>query len=139
MKYKAIATCLLLTACGKAPVYVDVLLQPTIDQFQSEIGVSADGVSATFGPLTRPAIALCMVSGNEKHITIDKEYWITMDNMRQQQVMFHELGHCVLMLGHTNDVLGNHCPKSVMYPYAFSDISCYVNNLSYYYHQLKGE
>ncbi|MGK0317072.1 MAG: hypothetical protein ACI86M_003311 [Saprospiraceae bacterium] len=41
-------------------------------------------------------------AGNEENpqIFLDKQYWRTATNLEREYVMFHELGHCFLMLGH---------------------------------------
>jgi hypothetical protein len=36
-------------------------------------------------------------------ITIDRYYWITSTELQQEYVVFHELGHCVLLRDHRND------------------------------------
>ena len=35
-------------------------------------------------------------------IFLDKPYWRTATNLEREYVMFHELGHCFLKLGHDN-------------------------------------
>ena len=53
-------------------------------------------------------------------IEIDRLFWSGADDARRENLMFHELGHCLLGRAHveTTDRLGY--PISVMYPYTLS-------------------
>lgn len=45
-------------------------------------------------------IGKCFVQGN--HITIDKRFWDDAPSDVQESILFHELAHCLLGLGHDN-------------------------------------
>lgn len=45
----------------------------------------------------------CIVQAN--HIVVNKEWWINVQPETRQALIFHELGHCLLGLGH-DDVRG---------------------------------
>jgi hypothetical protein len=163
---KSILVCsiaFLLVGCGKqlfsasapAPVVVDPILAPYVAVFEQNTGTSAAGVSVQFADTSGTANPLgetvgeCTIYkdgyGNitNRVIQIDPSYWATIDESQQEQVVAHELGHCVLFLGHTpGDISGGDmdgCPISIMNPYSFSDswIWCFTNNPSYYWQQLK--
>jgi hypothetical protein len=38
-------------------------------------------------------------------IEIDKSYWDNVDSLTQEILLYHELGHCVLSEGHTNNTM----------------------------------
>jgi len=51
--------------------------------------IPEDGVAGT-----------CRYGLHIHHITVDQGYWNSVGNLRREMVVFHELGHCVLGLGH---------------------------------------
>jgi len=56
-----------------------------------------------------------------------------------QQVVFHELGHCLLSRGHTEgkvDLNGEAVPKSIMFPAAFGNQLYYQSLHGYYKREL---
>lgn len=138
--------CLLgLCACGQspndaAPVFVDPIVQPYFDRFTQNIGVSSNGISGYFTKLTAPIVGQCVVySTGEKDIQIDPTFWANIDDDEREQLIFHELGHCSLMMQHimTTTTLNNDvCPTSIMYAYVFGNTQCYTNNKAYYYAEL---
>lgn len=50
------------------------------------------------------------------HIFIDKYYWLEISQMSKKELLFHELAHCYLELGHNEALLPDDCPQSIMYP-----------------------
>lgn len=64
-----------------------------------------------------------------RSIEIDQEYWRTASFYERESTVFHELAHCVLDLEHTDELTGDFLmslrPKSLMYPYSFSDYETY--------------
>lgn len=116
--------------CGKkVDAIVDPELKVYMDRFRDEIGMPDDYVSAGFGTLTQPTIGLCQVDRDKYTITIDPTFWATMNELGKEQLMYHELGHCAMNLGHNSATLtvtdpnGNavQIPASIMNPYWFGD------------------
>lgn len=53
-----------------------------------------------------------------KEVQIKRSFWNSSDYYTRKQIMFHELGHCYLNLGH-NSATQNGVPLSIMYPSVF--------------------
>ena len=60
-----------------------------------------DGTSIIGGCLTWP--------DGEKEIRINKTYWNSQSTNRKKNLMFHELGHCIENLGHTDGAGNGEC------------------------------
>jgi hypothetical protein len=71
-----------------------------------------------------------------KTITIDPDFWANASSDQREQLVFHELGHCALVLRHNIVVDSNRCLLSIIYPYAFGNSDCYKLNKDYYFSQL---
>jgi hypothetical protein len=95
-----------------------VKMTPTLDN-DADAGVVG---LCTQGPYTNPTIQ------------IGQNYWDTVDNDGRQDLVFHELGHCVLNRVHRPD-LDNGVQLSIMNPYVMDD-PLYSDNLLQYYHEL---
>ena len=78
---------------------------------------------------------LCKSYGKYGEIEIDENYWNAYSYYGKEQLIFHELGHCVLHRPHSEEVAGT-IPASIMYPIAFGDRPEYKENLEYYYKEL---
>lgn len=79
-------------------------------------------------------IGLCSY-GQNPTVTIDQGYWSTASEIDRQELIDHELGHCILGRQHRNDTLPNGNPASIMNAYHFS--GAVMNQSSeYYYHEL---
>ena len=100
------------------PTVVDTPLQEYFDRFIDEAAVrgldvtyATSQVDAQIGEITEPnVIGQCAWSQNHQHsITLDQQYWRTANDLQREFVVFHELGHCVLGLQHTDysDANGN--------------------------------
>ena len=70
-------------------------------------------------------------------INIDPEFWAIASDVEKEEVVFHELGHCILGRDHEETVLEEGIPKSIMFPYVFEWE--YQNYRSYYVAELKNE
>jgi hypothetical protein len=82
--------------------------------------------------------------GNYNRIDINETVWKELTDLEKEQLVFHELGHCVIMRkGHIDAVLANGCPQSLMSTKLFGRskiYSCYDEYHGYYIEELvKGE
>lgn len=71
-------------------------------------------------------------------VRISREHWEYLTDMAKEQLVYHELGHCLLYRGHTETyttIDGKRIPKSVMISYEISD-NTYTTNRAYYIHEL---
>jgi hypothetical protein len=64
-----------------------------------------------------------------------KSFWDSSTQARREQIIFHELGHCILSRSHTSNKDSGEEPLSIMYPTIFDDYH-YTLNHSYYIHEL---
>lgn len=112
--YLLIVFALLLTSCGSGAAntsnyYIDPELMPYVDDFTNEVGVKPTNVVIVFGDLesdTPGEITL----GNCRYgyevyekITIDRKAWKNLSKLEREHLMYHEFGHCVLMIEEHND------------------------------------
>lgn len=67
-------------------------------------------------------------------VEISRNAWNRFSDESREQLIFHELGHCLLGRHHTSDIWNN-IPKSIMNPIQFSDW-VYVPNRVYYLNEL---
>lgn len=131
---------LLFSSCGPINTHVDSELVPYFDRFEKIIGVSTKGVNGMFISLDAPKLGQC-VNGYRKEVQIDPQVWMSADDDAKEQLVFHELGHCAMNMGHIPDYFTDGpmygCPVSIMSPYGFGDWYCYTQNKEYYYQELK--
>lgn len=126
----------LASSCGpNTPIIVDDALAPYVHKFEKDIDVRVSNVSVGFGPTSGNVVGKCLLHGSYRKITIKKDYWDSVSEVQKEQLMYHELGHCALGLGHEDGLLSNYCPASIMYPFAFE--YCYKNFPEYYKKELK--
>lgn len=140
----------LMAGCAKpAPIVVDPVLAPYFASFSQNIGVDTSGISAGFAntettpnPLGEVIGECNSYSDGTRTIQIDSDFWANATDDQREQVMYHELSHCSMYIGHTPGyIIGgpmNNCPTSIMNPYVFGNaIDCYTNNKAYYYKELR--
>lgn len=71
-------------------------------------------------------------------ILISTKYWPSLTEILRRQVMFHELGHCVLWLDHDETwvTIGqDYIPRSIMYP-SMQNEYIYAVHWDYYVNEL---
>ena len=124
-------------------VSVDPTLQVYLDSFQRDIGVDPSGISIGFADtesLANPlgeTVGECTIwSNGTKQIQIDSGYWATISDTQKTELVYHELGHCAMLLQHIVGLDTNGCPLSIMYPYTFGDSPCFAGNERAYFKQL---
>lgn len=80
-----------------------------IDLLDSDIHAKIEHISSV------SSIGTCYHNTNTPRvINIDKAFWSRASQLRKEMIVFHELGHCYLNLGHRNEVLDNGRCKSIM-------------------------
>ncbi len=105
-----------LTACGKSLNYnvqIDPVLYPQVEAFQQTALANGRQIDIqniivkfdTEGVTSEAKPGRCTLGPNEE-ILINKAYWIKVSPWTQRELMFHELGHCVL--GKKHDDSGLH-------------------------------
>ena len=80
-------------------------------------------------------IGLCVYSGDKRTVFLDKRTLNTYSSYQREMLVFHELGHCLLLLGHDESTDEDGIPLSLMYPANFNS-SYYVSSRKYYLDQM---
>jgi hypothetical protein len=121
---------------------VDPELEPYVQSFERAYGAFA-GVRVALADLTEDGygtVGLCQMGGYG--VKIDRayfEYYREWMPEAVEQLVYHELGHCVFGLGHDDHEFGSTgpapwCPRSVMNPYTLE--ACFRSYRAYYIGQL---
>lgn len=145
-------------SCGPKPsligtmVSIDPTFQPYVDRFievakeqGKDIQINNLIVSFDKKVIEAKALGICTTgNGITPTITINPEAWKYWDdnNMEssKEQVMFHELGHCVLNREHNEVTVktldtNSNIQVSIMFPY-FMDSKYYEGNYNHYVNEL---
>jgi len=143
---------LLLVGCSSHKQEVDASLLQYIEQFSREASIR--GVSPSFaelevkfGALNADTYGRCDVNHDSKTIIINEVKFNALDIMGREQLLFHELAHCVLGLKHDDATEGLYnpntnsvyilVPSSIMNRFHFSS-NVYSPNRSIYIDRLFG-
>jgi hypothetical protein len=102
---------------------VDPAIEPYFERFVSETGFPTYYVSAGFTTSIEGSdlVGECIYNDIQAEIRIDPVYWASIQDsdILKEQIVFHELGHCIFHYGHIFDFTYGQ-PLSIMYPYAFN-------------------
>lgn len=115
---------------------VDVRAMKYVKSFEKYYGKNIPNISIEFKDLTGRAGGVChTIKGT---IKIDEPMWeYKKDEYAKEEVIFHELGHCVLGLGHDYVIKKkSKCPSSIMYYQGASIKGCYKKYRPYYIREL---
>lgn len=128
---------LLCSGCGRLP-HVTKSAQVHVKEFERVYRVRSK-VSVYLKQLTNGLAGLCTrYSRNspDNSIYLNVTRWEGLSHYGREQLIFHELGHCVLGFDHRNDVLPNDYEKSIMYGKFFGDQWYYEYFRDYYLREL---
>ena len=125
---------------------VDQTFMPYVQNFElvaSEQGkdIKITDIIIQFGPTNSiNETGVCEITTNETpRITINQGIWNALNNNDQQEVIFHELGHCIEhRLHQEGEMLGfnnRQIPVSIMYPYRIPGTT-YMANVDHYHEEL---
>lgn len=72
----------------------------------------------------------CQVSADNGHVvSLNRYRWFTASDQFKEELVFHELGHCVLNRGHTSNIWSPNSNiqlfESLMYPFETEDLAIY--------------
>ena len=148
-----------LIGCAKEPSVfsVDSAFYPHYEKFVEEGSkrsrqVDTNNLVMKFGKMPKSnVIAYCTTEINDSSTFLDHKtiktpvvvfseyYWNASNEVQRQETVNHELGHCLLSLGH-NDSTTNTIPDSIMNTYSISRSYYYqyVTYMDYYLDQLFG-
>ena len=149
MKY--LIMLLLITGCGKnisdflninQPKFkkadTNPIFAPLIKSFESELGLTVK-VPIVLKRIEQKYAGVCLVYSNGyREIQINSDYWYSYTPEQKEQLVYHELGHCVLNKEHDNTLREN-CPNSIMRSYMFNTYEineCYLPEHNHYMENL---
>lgn len=141
-RFVAILTLLCVSCAQMRVVKVDSGLQDFVQRFETAGNIQVDSLVVKFGDTGAPQsngeqiVGYCQLSpGLVPTVVISTEYFNEIADAQREELIFHELGHCVLDRGHTATALGDGCPSSIMDPYTL-DPYCYSEHYEYYKEEL---
>lgn len=108
-------------------VYVtDAEFVPYIQEFEYFYKESTSHAPIAFADLEEKIAGVCYRSfvGSSliyAYMKIDKTYWPKMSEKQKINLIFHELGHCVLQRDHVSSDSVRECPSSFMHDTVMSD------------------
>lgn len=112
-----------MTACSdfRPSRYIEPEFLPYVQRFESETGWHVD-VAINLVSLPAGTLGECV---NNDAVLINSMYWDTLTEASKEQLIYHELGHCVARLPHRVgfNIIG--CPLSIMSPTLLPDM-CYL-------------
>lgn len=115
-----IETCMVDTSDPRTFSHVDAEFAPYVSDFESHYGNPID-IPMGFKKLDRPTVGVCYRwSSGYREIAVDPDWWEKAEPASRQELLFHELGHCVLNRQHSREVDKNKLPLSIMWPTVFS-------------------
>lgn len=118
-----------------ASFLTDPEFHPYIKEFESYHGATIAYVPIGFEDLAGPAGVCYRTTLNGQitnaYVKIDRKYWTTLSEYQRLNLIFHELGHCVLNRPHTPKDLVTICPSSFMFD-TIMDTTCLRNNFESY-------
>lgn len=139
MKYVLLA--LLLTGCGHHRVIlIDPTVQPFYNSFLAEASKQGKDLKIDSLMITKvsvlPELELGRCDdGDIPIVLILDSYWESASIADKEQLIYHELGHCVLGRKHLDGKLDSGIPISIMNTFHF-DRSTYVYYHDYYMREL---
>jgi hypothetical protein len=106
--------------------------------FEKEINKEVK-IDIEYNKLDYPVVGVCISYTNgHKEVQIDPDSWFNFDENYKEELIFHELGHCILGREHDTSYIDEYrVPKSIMYPYIFG--YAYNEYKSYYMDELKNK
>jgi hypothetical protein len=133
----------LAAGCGRRDPVLDVgEFKPYVDAFEAVSQVEGaptqvEDLIIKFGDLPNPRErGACEIVGDRTPtITISKTKWGKLDEYERQQLLFHEMGHCVLGQEHRDAKDADGIAVSMMNPYAI-DSYTYAEREEQYHHEL---
>lgn len=105
--------------------------------FQQNFNIDPYEVSIKFRELPDDTIAQCISFGNVwGSIEVDPIAWKVLPEAHRHNLVYHELLHCTLFVGHDTDKYPDGCAKSIMYPKNFGE-PCWSMHYQYYINQYR--
>lgn len=134
---------LLATSCGAPRVHeTDEEFKEYVQRFEQETGHEVIVPVIYDNKVSKEYAAVCEIfSDGYRIIKINPFHWGLLSPSGREEVVYHEIGHCVLKRGHTEELTTPRnyryaIPNSIMYPYTFGDAFFYVVFRDHYVQEL---
>lgn len=142
----AVSQCLLASGCGSAPahtpsVQVDPELSSYVARFEQAAAdnghaMQVTDLSMSFGQVDAAGESggrgVCVaVTGQTPSVTISPDAWAASTDAEREELVFHELGHCLLSRTHVAGINAQGIPESIMDPSEITG-AIYSQNRDYY-------
>lgn len=130
--------------------HTDPKFSPYIQEFEEHYDIDISNVPIFFDSFEfNLVVGVCIIweDNDDREIRINEYWWELLTDKQKEQLIFHELGHCVFDRKHynihtifqinKNIVL---CPASIMRSFMFSELEieyCYVPLRDYYLKELR--
>ena len=116
-------------------------VEPFYESFEEVFKVKISGIGAGFYVSHKfgTKMAVCHNYGISQQIRIDYEKWLYLTYYDKEQLIWHELAHCMFGIDHDTSIAKHRfrwITASIMYPYMIPT-DMYVFNRSYYIKELK--
>lgn len=138
MRYLILIILAVTSGCGKATINIEDDLVAYYNSFIRD--AKAEGFDFTsfpitieFGDTSGTIAAVCSRSNSVPKITVRRTFWDNVNDSMKKELIFHELGHCILNRGHDSTFQQSGGPTSIMFPNVF-EIS--DSDWPYYVHEL---
>lgn len=117
-----------MVACAPGAVYDPGEFGSYVEKFEAEgalrgVEFQERNLVVRFGELPNArARGMCEIGeGMTPTVTISEEAWNNSTEVEREQLMFHELGHCMLLRGHQSGMDDHGHPVSLMNPYKIQE------------------
>lgn len=127
----------LLSSCAdKTPRELESYLVKFEQAYGQKVSIDINFVEK----LDNNVVGVCyLYSSGYRKIELSNEYWNKVTELAQEELLFHELGHCVLNRGHNDKKIAyqnQSVPESIMYPYVFGNTWYYKQRRIEYIEEL---
>lgn len=143
MKQTLVIIFIFLSACGMPRTHESHSdFNKYKERFEQETGVEVSVAIIYDANLSNEFAAVCEIfSDGYKLIRINELYWSYYGEGAREELVYHELGHCVLDRDHSEELTippaySYAIPNSIMYPYAFGNSFYYLVFRDHYVEEL---
>jgi len=91
--------------------------------------------ASSFKVIKRTVIGMCLPIPNNPIVKIHKGFWNISGNEVREQLLFHELGHCLLNRWHNDEIIDGE-PVTLMHPFLNAAEVAYSYKREYYIKEL---
>lgn len=132
---------IILTGCGTYPYYeTQKDFFDYVNRFEQDTGKKVN-IPIIFTDEDKYAGVCEYYSNGNRLVRINHKYWHQSDDSGKEQLIYHELGHCVLNREHSTKSMNlkdthYNIPNSIMYPIAFGDLWYYSFFRNHYIDEL---